>query len=247
VRPASPHEDAIGEAVEGLDFGSIEGEFRAQDRFVFVPRFLPPELVASMIVEARQFDARDVYRANVPLLRKAGAVGQAQIAERAPALRALYHSPSFLGFASRLAGTPLSLRHPDDAHAVSLYYYQRPGDFMAFHYDDCGCDSEASFTATFGLVHDTKARVQVQLFKREPARPMKELFVEMVPGSLLFFCGTRVYHRVTPLGKDEERITYSFSYVRGNRPSRGWRRLRENVSDAIFYFGPRALFQKNYG
>ena len=240
------HEAAIREAVAAIDLAALDAEYRAQDRFVFLPRFLPPDLVAEMQAEARAFVPRDVYRAHVPLLRKAGAVGQSRIAACAPALHALYRSPNFRALASRLAGAPLELRHPDDAHAVSLYYYQRSGDHMAFHYDDCGCDAEASFTATLGLVHDTRARLQVQLFKREPARRMKELFVEMVPGSLVFFCGTRAYHRVTPLGTDEERITYSFSYVRELRPSRGWRRVRENVSDAIFYFGPQALFQKNY-
>src|SRR5262249_25265228 len=74
---------------------------------------------------------------------------------------------------------------------------------------------------------------QVQLFREHRARPMRELAIAMRPGSLVFFCGSKAFHRVTPLGAGEERITYSFAYVRQGKRLRGMRRFVENIKDGV--------------
>ena len=137
-------------------------------------------------------------------------------------------------------------RPSKDAHAAALYVYQRPGDYVGFHYDDCGCEGTASYTATFGVVNRTTSQVQFQLFRNHPEQPMRDLMVSMTEGSLVFFCGAKAHHRVTPLGKNEERVTYSFAYVREGKRLTGFRRFKENIKDAALYFGPRAIVQKNY-
>ena len=75
---------------------------------------------------------------------------------------------------------------------------------------------------------------------------MQDLYLATTPGSLTFFCGDKPYHRITPLGKNEERISYSFAYVTEGAEAKGMARFQENLKDALLYFGPKALFQKNY-
>ncbi len=241
----SPYETSIQAAIDALDFEAIAARFHADGEFLFVERFLPPALVEEMVLECRQLYPR-IYRAYVPFVRKAGTVGHDAIAAQAPALYALYRSPAFLEFAKRLTNSSLVHKSSADAHAAALYIYQRKGDHVGFHYDDCGCEDTASYTASIGLINQTESKVHFQLFRNDKARPMRELYVSMTPGSLVFFCGSRAYHRVTPLGRGEERAVFSFAHVRAGKKLTGFWRFYENLIDAALYFGPRAIVQKNY-
>ncbi len=243
---ATRYEDEIARAVGELDLATVERNFRDDGHFIFIPRLLPASLAERMEREVRGFSPREVHRTYVPRIRKAGTIGQGPIARSAPLLYALYRSPSLLSLARRLSGEDLGLKSDGDAHAAALYLYQRRGDHVGFHYDDCGCEGTASYTGTFGIINRTTSRVHFQLFKDDPGRPMKELHVSMEPGSFVFFCGSRAYHRVTPLGAGEERVTYSFAYVKQGKKLTGHKRFVENIKDAVLYFGPRALFQRNY-
>src|SRR6185436_10368228 len=98
----------------------------------------------------------------------------------------------------------------------------------------------------FGLIERSSSRVDIELFRDRPDRSVRRRSLVMSPGSLLFFCGTKAYHRVTPLGRGEQRTVYSVAYVRRGRQLSGWKRFQQNLFDAAVYFGPRALFQKNY-
>jgi alkylated DNA repair dioxygenase AlkB len=238
------HEQVIRKAIAGLDLAALTQRFREQNEFIFLEKFLPQELVAAMTEEARRLTPR-AYRRRVPWVRKAGTVGQALIANEAPLLNALYHSPSFLAFAQDLCGAPLTVKHERDAHAATLYVYKRAGDHVGWHYDDCGCEGEASYTATVGLINDSQSVVQFRLWESEPSKA-QELSLPASPGSLAFFCGSKVYHRVTPLREGEERVVYSFSHVTAGKRLTGVRRFKENFWDALLYFGPKAIFQKNY-
>lgn len=245
-RPASPYDEPIRRAIEALDVQTIAAQFRAQDEFVYIERFLPLELVTEMAAEAHRLQTKQ-HRTWVPRVRKGGSVGQETITREAPALAALHWSPAAVGLVSRLAGVPLSWKHPGDAHAAALYYYQRKGDHVGWHYDACGCDPSVSYTATLALVNQTQVcKAHYRLFAEDASRAPEDVVLSTVPGSLVIFCGSKAYHRVTPLGVDEERIAYSFTYAREGRRLRGGKRFYENVKDAILYFGPRAIFQKNY-
>jgi hypothetical protein len=233
----SAHEDAIAAAVAALDFDAIKREYDEQDGFVFIRRFLPVEVVDEMVGELRRLPRDAARRTWVPLYRKGGAIAHDTIARGAPLMYALYRSPSFLAFATRLAARTLELKSDQDAHAAALYLYQRAGDHVGFHYDDCGCEGNASYTVTLGLINRTTSMVHFKL-------RMKEMYISMNPGSLVFFCGANAYHRVTPLGRGEERVAYSFAYVTEGGRLQGKARLYENVKDAILYFGPRGLFSR---
>jgi hypothetical protein len=241
----SPHEAAIQSAIDALDFEAVAARFREDGEFIFLERFLPEWLLNEMIAECRRLYPK-IYRAYVPFIRKAGTVAHDAIAAGAPALYALYRSPAFLDFGRRLTGVPLTLKSHADAHAAALYIYQRKGDHVGFHYDDCGCEDTASYTASIGLINQTESKVQFQLFRNHPQRQMRELFVPMTPGSLVFFCGSRAYHRVTPIAGGDERAVFSFAHVREGKKLTGLGRFYENLVDAALYFGPKAIVQKNY-
>lgn len=238
--PKDLYEPRIAAAIAALDFEALCAEFRSQNELIFVPRLLPAALVDEMVDEVARFRRDEVYRVHLPWMRKAGTIGQLQIAKKAPFLHALHRSPSLLDFTSRLVGRALSFKHERDSHAAALYVYRERGDHVGFHYDDCGCEAEASYTGTFGIVHRSQARVQF----RRPGQ--EDLFVAMDPGSFVFFCGSKHEHRVTPLGKGDDRVVYSFAYVREGKRLAGFGRFRENLWDALLYFGPRAILQRNY-
>jgi len=242
----SVYEPFIRRAVAALDVEALAREFGENGQFVFIREFLPEGLVGKMVDEVGHFTPREIHRVYIPWVRKAGTVGQLAIQRKAPLLHALYRSPAMRELASRLAGAPLFLKNDVDAHAAALYVYQRPGDHVTFHYDDCGCEGQASYTGTFGVINRTKSQVHFQLFRKNPERSLKERFISMEPGSFVFFCGSQAYHRVTPLGPNEERIAYSFAYVRDGKRLRGFRRFTENIKDALLYFGPKGIFQNNY-
>src|SRR5215831_5491174 len=81
--PVSPGEAAINRAIAALDVEALTREFRDQDEFIFVPRFLPPDLVAAVQEEYRSFSREEIHRVYVPFFRKAGTVGHRGIAEKA--------------------------------------------------------------------------------------------------------------------------------------------------------------------
>ncbi len=241
----TPIEDPFQAVVESLDPEALSAEFRAQGSFVFLERFLPEPWVEALTTEVRGC-ADAVRRAWFPTLRKAGTVSRYTLDARAPGLMGLYGSPAFRALLGRIAHVPLMPKVREDAHAAALYWYDRSGDHVGWHYDACGCEDAVSFTATVGLINQTASQLHVQLHSADKARDPEDRFYAMSPGSLVFFAGTRARHRVTPLAEGEERVVCSFAFIREGERLVGWRRLAQNAKDGLLYFGPGALFQKNY-
>jgi len=243
--PIAEADQLVDRAVRRLDRSALAESFAGGGNLIFIRDFFDRDEAAHLAGAAQVAEAR-AHRAFVPLVRKAGAAGQPFLRERAPLLHGLYLSPAFRRFVSEVASVPLFLKSPKDLHAVALYVYDRPGDHVGWHYDACACEKAASYTASIGLVHDCSARVEIELFRDRPENERKRLALQMTPGSLLFFCGTKVWHRVTPIGPGERRVVYSSAYVTEGKRSRGPRRFVENFIDAALYFGVRAIFQDNY-
>jgi hypothetical protein len=184
----------------------------------------------------------------VPFVRKAGAVGHRVLRERAPALTALARSPSLRRLCERVVGGALEHRREDDPHASALYVYNTRGDHVGWHYDDCGCHAEASFTIIAGVVDRSRSRLEVEV-GRDPARgrtPRGRRDVRSIPtapGTLAFFTGSRAYHRITPLRAGEERISFSFVYVRPGKHPRGRDLAWQRAIDSLLYFGVGSLLR----
>lgn len=209
--------------------------YRQQDELIVIDGAIAPEGVA-MLSRAADRLRPCVVRRTVPGYKKSGSVSAADVRALAPEVVALYESPVLVGALSRIAGVPLLPCPERDLHAVALYYYTEPGDGIGWHFDASHYKGER-FTALIGIVNRTeKGRLLCTLNKREPAKPQTELSVSTEPGTLVFFNGDRLWHSVSKLGDDEERIVLTLEYVTDVRMN-PVRRLVSDFKDAATYFG----------
>jgi len=240
-RLAADLDEAVKRSIERLDFDRVYGAYREQNEFVFLDRFLPSELMDQLLPEMDRARA-DVHRNYIPGHKKGGSVSYYTLARKAPAILALYRSPAFIEFLSRLADVRL-LQCPDtDPHACALYFYTEPGDHMGFHYDTSYYKG-ARYTVLLGLVQHSMSRLACQLYRGDAKQETRELHISTEPGSMIFFNGDKLYHAVTPLGEGEERVVLTLEYV--TDPEMGaFKRFVSNMKDAVAYFGPGVLLRR---
>ena len=127
--------EAVERAVAALDFERVRQEYWQQNEFVFLERFLPPEVVAKHLVPHVECLKPNVHRNYIPRFKKGGSISYYMLSEKAPEFLELYRSPAFLDFLSRLVERRLMPCPEDDPHACALYFYTAPGDHIGFHYD----------------------------------------------------------------------------------------------------------------
>lgn len=241
--PTRDREALLAEFLAGIDEDAVARRYREDDGLIVLPSLLPAALVDEMAAEARAL-APTAYRKRVPFVRKAAAVHHHPIAARAPAMHALHQSPSLIAFFSRVTGVPLAHRDPGEAHASALYVYDEEGDWMDWHFDECGCPPGDSFSTVIGLIDDSSSRLEVET-RREPASaPTHVASIHTKPGTFVFFCGARGYHRVTSLGAGEVRMTFAFTYIREGRSPGGIYDVRLRLGNALIYFGLGHLFRR---
>jgi hypothetical protein len=237
------YEREIASFVSRLDAGSLARRYEADGGALVLPRLLPSSLVDAMATEGRALASRAV-RKHALTLRKAGAVSHHPISREAPALNALHLSPSLLGFFERVTGIALEHRDPGEAHASALYSYTQRGDFMDWHYDECGCAPGDSFSTVIGLVDSSTSALEIETHRERNDRTPLRQTIHTVPGTFAFFCGTRAYHRVTALSEGEERLTFAFTYIRKGRKPGGVYNFRMKLGNALVYFGLGHLFER---
>lgn len=97
---------AVAQAVAALDFERVRREYWEQEEFVFLERFLPPAVVAGVLVPQVERLRPHVHRSYLPRFKKGGSISAFTLAEQAPEFLELYRSPALLDFLSRLVGTP---------------------------------------------------------------------------------------------------------------------------------------------
>lgn len=234
------YETLLATYVASLDEDAMARAYRDDDGFLLLPRLLPDALLTEMVAEARALMPR-ATRKHVPFVRKAGAIPHPVLEREAPALHALHRSASLLAMFQRVTGVPLEHRHPEEAHQSALYTYTEPGDFMDWHYDECGCPPDDSFSTIIGLI-DNHSSSRLEVETRRGHAPIRQS-IRTEPGSFAFFCGTRAYHRVTPLGPNEERVTFAFTYIRQGKQTGGIYNVRMRLGNALIYFGLGSFFR----
>jgi hypothetical protein len=93
------------------------------------------------------------------------------------------------------------------------------------------------------VIEESSCRLDYELHTREPGIARVSDSVRIPPGGLAFFDGDALRHRITPLGKDEVRVSLTFEYV--TDPSmHPWWRLISNMKDAVAYFGFRQVYRR---
>ena len=236
-------ENQLTQRIAQLDVEALRRRF-AEDEILILPDFVPAPLLEQLQREARVL-LPQARRSHLPFVRKGGAISHPTIRAQAPHLYALQGSQVLRQTFQRIADGPiLEARQPDDPHASALYTYTERGDHIKWHYDDCGCEPQAAYSIILGLIDRSSSLLELVTFKKTPGRTPVRRLVRVEPGTLVYFCGTNVWHRVTPLGRGEERATFSFVYVKENNHPRGWNKVQLEAINTLLYFGPRALFKR---
>jgi hypothetical protein len=230
----------IERALGALDLARLEREYWEQDEFLFLPRVLPPGLVARLVEDALRLAPR-LNRNYIPRHKKGGSVSHFQIMEDGPALLECYRSEAVRRFLSRLVRAELQLCPEDDPHACALYFYTEAGDHMGYHYDTSYYKG-ARYTVLVGLVQESSSRLLCRLHTRQRGRAPVDLAVATEPGSLVIFNGDKVYHGVSPSSAGDRRIVFTMEYVTSQEMGRA-KRAFSDLKDAFAYFGIRALWQ----
>jgi hypothetical protein len=233
--------DTLRGAVAALDVEAVRRSYWDQNEFVYLERWLPAELIGRMLAEVEGVRP-GVNRNYIPRHKKGGSVSFYTLLKQAPTIVALYRAPAFIEFLAALTGRRLEPCPANDPHSCALYFYTEPGDHIGFHFDTSYYRG-ARYTVLLGLIEQSSSRLVCQLFKNDPARRPVELRLATHPGTLIVFNGDKLWHSVTPLGTDEERVSLTLEYV--TDPSmHPAKRLFSNLKDAFAYFGFKTVFRR---
>jgi len=220
-----------------VDLPAITRTYTDQDELIVLPNALAEDGVGRLVAAAERLRPCAV-RKSVPGYKKSGSVSARDIHDLAPELEALYESPELIGLLSEVSGAKLLPCPERDPHRVALYYYTEPGDGIGWHFDSSHYKGQR-FTVLIGVVNrTTESKLLCKLYEKVPSRERVDLAVSTEPGMLIFFNGDRLYHSVSKLGANEERIVLTLEYVTDVRmnPIRRW---ISDFKDAATYFGFR--------
>jgi hypothetical protein len=219
---------------------SLRREFVDQGAFLYLDRFLTPEVTAQLVAAVAAVRT-SVNRNYLPGHKQGGSVSRHTIDRLAPFIAELYRSSALIGWLGQLSGERLQVSPAEDAHAYALYFYTRAGDHIGWHYDN-SYYAGRRYTLLLGVIDESSCRLDYQLHTREAGVATVEGSVRIPPGGLVFFDGDKLRHRITPLAKDELRVSLTFEYLT-DPTMHPWRRLISNMKDAVAYFGFRQVFR----
>ncbi|BAZ38249.1 hypothetical protein NIES4101_41860 [Calothrix sp. NIES-4101] len=227
--------------LSSITLTSLKEKFQVQDEFLVIENFLPQSILNNFITNLPQLNSV-INRNYIPNHKKGGSVSKYSLDNLAPLFKEFYNLPFFLNFLREITGEQLLPCPADDAHSYALYYYTEPGDHIQYHYDTSYYKGKR-FTVLLGLVDNSSCKLEYQLYRRHPNRETQTYSLTLNPGTLVVFNGDKLYHRVTPLGINEERIVLTLEYVT-NTNMGNFQRFISNMKDAIAYFGFRQVFLK---
>lgn len=237
--------ETVERAVAALDLDRLERDYWEQNEFLYIPEFLPREFVETMLVPQAHALKAGLNRNYIPGHKKGGSVSYYAVREQAPQFIDLYRSDAFRAMLNRLTKVTLLLCPDNDPHSCALYYYTEAGDHIGYHYDTSYYKG-ARYTILMGLLdRSQQCRLVCDLFKDVPGKQPIHRELATAPGDLVIFNGDKLWHAVTPLGEQEERIVLTMEYV--TNPDMGpFKRLYSNLKDSFAYFGLRSVFRRSY-
>lgn len=225
--------------IASADIDRLRTQFLAQDEAIVVENFLPQPILDALLARLPALSPA-VNRNYIPGHKKGGSVSRFDLDRLAPDFARLYSDPALYEFLRQLTGRNLLACPPDDPHTYALYYYTEPGDHIGWHYDTSYYRG-ARYTVLFGLVDRSTCRLELELYRDNPNRDKVHQSIALLPGTLVVFNGDRLWHRVSPMGENEERIVLTLEYLT-NTQMGVVGRFVSNMKDAIAYFGFRQVF-----
>ena len=229
----------IDKAIAAVDYQKLQAEFQAQNEFLVVENFVPNSIIEQFLVLLPSLQPA-INRNYIPNHKKGGSISRYSLDSLAPIFGEFYQLSAFCDFLNQITVEKL-LPCPDaDPHTYALYYYTEPGDHIQYHYDTSYYRGKR-YTVLLGLVDNSSSKLEYQLYKDIPERETEMRSLSITPGTLVFN-GDKLYHRVTPLGDNEQRIVLTLEYVTDTRMGI-LKRFVSNMKDAIAYFGFRQVFR----
>jgi hypothetical protein len=232
--------DALLAPALSRNLEQVQADFRRDNEYVCVEQALPREVIDRI---RQEIVVGRATRSFVPWYRAAGSIGYRRIQREAPFTAAVYRSKAMRDYVSALCGKPILCKSDDDDHACTFYVYSKRGDRMSFHYDVCGCEDAASYSMIIGVVDESTQKLLVELHRGDATRSPRSLAIATRPGLMITFAGSKVWHGVSRLGRDELRVTLGLAYAINDRqPSK--RRLVKVMADTLFHFGLGGMLKR---
>jgi hypothetical protein len=238
---AAVPDQLMASRLQHVPLEELRREYGKQGAFVFVEEFLPPEVTARLVAAVAAVQS-SVNRNYLPGHKQGGSVSRHTIDRLAPFIAELYRSAALIQWLGKLSGERLQCSPADDPHAYALYFYNRTGDHIGWHYDT-SYYAGRRYTLLLGVIEQSSCRLDYELHTREKGATIVPGSVKIPPGGLVFFDGDSLRHRISPLGEGESRVSLTFEYLTDPRMHPWWR-LISNMKDAVAYFGFRQVFQR---
>lgn len=233
---------ALAETLDRLDIEKVRKQYFDQDEAIIIQPFLTEQQLEQILSELPALRS-EMHRSHVPGLKQSSSVSRFTLDEKVPIIRELYESKAMLEFLQKLTGRKLHYCPETDPHTCTLYCYLEKGDYFGGHYDT-NFYRGTRFTVLLGLVNRTESKLVCELYKKDPKRKNQIVEVALQPGTLVVFNCLRLYHWVTPLRANEERIVLALEYVTDpRRATFQW--LMSNMKDAVVYFGFKEVFGRS--
>jgi len=224
------------------ELNDLQDEFLENDEFIIIPRFLPSPLIDFMQTELGNVKS-DIHRSYIPKHKKGGSIPRSILERKAPIFNSIYMSQGILDFFNLMSQKQL-LHCPDhDLHACALYLYTQKGDHIDFHFDTSYYDGQR-YTALLGVVNRSNSVLEYELFHKKNDKSIDVGSAAIEPGTLVFFNGDKLKHRVTPAAAGDERIVLTLEYVT-NQKMKLTKKFVSSMKDAIAYFGFKKVFSRS--
>ena len=222
----------FAKTLEAVDQAEIKKQFLDHEEFIVIENFLTDPIIDLMLEDLERLRP-SIHRNFIPNHKKGGSVSRFEIDRFGKVIPYAYRDPTLFAFLNGLAGGDLQECPRGDPHTYALYCYTEPGDHIGYHYDNSYYKGRR-YTLLLGLINESSSMLECELYRDSPHRTVQKLSIALSPGTLVFFNGDRLYHRVTPLGKDEERIALTMEFVTDIRMN-WFLRLVSNMKDSIAY------------
>lgn len=230
----------VAEAIAGQDLASLRDRYHDQGCLLVIDDFLSGDLLDTLL-DGLERVRGEAHRNFVPGQKKGAAVSRMTLDEGVSDFGEFYRAPALRRFLDEITGERLLDCLDTDAHSYALYLYTEPGDHIGWHYDTSFYRGKR-FTLLLGLVENDSCAFECVLHTRNPDRPNVTRLYKTKPGSMVFFDGDQLRHRITRRAEgDRDRIVLTMEFVT-DRSMHPWRKLLSDVKDAFAYFGVRDVF-----
>ena len=236
MQVAESHFSHIDDQIASVMQNDVYAKQFQANKFLVIDNFVSPEWIKSSFYAEIDKCVPFIHRVKIKTFKKSGSTSSHLLAEHAPNLFSLYHLPSIKNMVEKIVGEPVHYCPSDDLHAVALYHYSEPGDYIGVHYDKSFYRGRR-YTVLLGMIQDSVASKLVcypgsNKFNRRK-NPI-EVFTH--PGTLVIFDGDVLWHEVTPLAENERRVILTMEFVTDPRMTK-INQWISNLKDKLLYFG----------